>query len=233
MNLNKIYATLLGEYGYQGWWPLINNPSYNFNKTGEVKGYHPKEYNYPKTEEEKIEIILGCILMQNTSWLSAYKAINNINENIGFDTSKLLDFINTKPNDFKEIIKPAGYYNQKYIYILNILDYYTSLNGDMPSRKEILKIKGVGNETADTILLFAYKQKEFIVDTYLKRIFINLGYINENTKYMGIKSLCEKNFNGKFEDYQEFHALLDEHAKNYYIKKPYGLEDKILEKYKL
>lgn len=233
MNLNKIYGTLLDEYGYQGWWPLINNSSSNFNKTGEVKGYHPKEYDYPKNEEEKIEIILGCILMQNTSWLGAYKAIGNINENIGFNISNLVDFVNTKPNEFKQIIKPAGYYNQKCNYILNVLNFYTGLSGDTPSRKEILEVKGVGNETADTILLFAYKQKEFIVDTYLKRIFINLGYINKNTGYMHIKNLCENNFNGNFEDYQEFHALLDEHAKNYYIKKPYGVEDKLLEGYKL
>ena len=106
------------------------------------------------------------------------------------------------------------------------------MDNQIPSRKEILSVKGIGNETADSILLFAYKQKEFIIDTYLKRIFIHLNFINENDDYMKIKNYFEINFKGSVNDYQEFHSLIDEHAKNYYIKKPYGLNDKILEQYK-
>ena len=114
-----------------------------------------------------------------------------------------------------------------------IAKFYISLDGEIPSRKEVLAVNGVGNETADSILLFAYKQKQFKVDAYTKRIFSYLGYFDEKEKYMNIKKLFEDSFNGDVNAYQEYHALIVEHGKNYYLKKPYGIEDKILSEFKI
>ena len=232
INLNSVYTSLLEEYNYQGWWPFLNYNGVNPTKTGSIQGYHPGNYDFPQNETQKIEIIMGCVLAQNVAWPNVVLALKNLNIKINFSIDSILNLAYSDEKYFKELIKPAGYYNQKYNYLINVLEFYKSLDNQIPSRKEILSVKGIGNETADSILLFAYKQKEFIIDTYLKRIFIHLNFINENDDYMKIKNYFEINFKGSVNDYQEFHSLIDEHAKNYYIKKPYGLNDKILEQYK-
>ncbi|MBX7076371.1 MAG: endonuclease III domain-containing protein [Methanobacteriaceae archaeon] len=232
INLNSVYTSLLEEYNYQGWWPFLNYNGVNPTKTGSIQGYHPGNYDFPQNETQKIEIIMGCVLAQNVAWPNVVLALKNLNRKINFSIDSILNLAYSDEKYFKELIKPAGYYNQKYNYLINVLEFYKSLDNQIPSRKEILSVKGIGNETADSILLFAYKQKEFIIDTYLKRIFIHLNFINENDDYMKIKNYFEINFKGSVNDYQEFHSLIDEHAKNYYIKKPYGLNDKILEQYK-
>ena len=91
-----------------------------------------------------------------------------------------------------------------------------------------MDVKGVGNETADSILLYAYKQPEFVVDAYTKRIFSSVGLIGENESYMKIKELFESNLPEKVDIYNEYHALIVEHAKRYYSKKPYGKDDPLL-----
>ena len=192
----------------------------------------PGLYNFPKTESQKVEIIMGSVLTQNTSWPSVVKSLKNLNQKIDLTAPEILNYAYNNEENFKESIKPSGYYNQKYNYIINVLEFYQDLNSQIPTRKEILNVKGVVNETADSILLFAYKQKEFIVDTYLKRIFINLGLIGPKDNYMKIKKFFQNNFKGSVNDYQEYHSLIDEHAKNYYNKKPYGLNDNLLKKFK-
>jgi endonuclease-3 related protein len=97
----------------------------------------------------------------------------------------------------------------------------------------LLSVKGIGPETADSILLYAYGEKEFVVDAYTRRIFSYLGLINEKDSYNKIKKLFEDNFSGDVNDYQEYHALIVEHAKNYYLKKPYGVDDIILNNFKV
>jgi len=82
----------------------------------------------------------------------------------------------------------------------------------------------VGNETADSILLYAYKQPEFVIDTYTKRIFSHLGVVEDKISYMSLKKLFQDNLSPNVPVYQEYHALIVEHAKRYYQKKPYGTE---------
>lgn len=102
------------------------------------------------------------------------------------------------------------------------------LEGQIPSRQELLKIKGVGDETADSILLYAYKQPEFVVDAYTRRIFSNLNFKTE-ISYMDLKNLFEESLPRDVPIYQEYHALIVEHAKRYYQKKPYGVDDPLKE----
>jgi endonuclease-3 related protein len=233
-NIEKIYKILIEEYSYQGWWPLINLKDDSPNKTGAIKGYHPKDYGFPKNYEEQFEIILGTILTQNTNWTSVEKALFNIKKiSIDFNVENIVKLINKDINSFKNAIKCTGYYNQKMDYISNILDFYIDLDGRIPSRKELLTVKGVGNETADSILLYAYKQEEFVIDTYTKRIFSYLGYINQKDNYLKVKKFFEDNLSPDFKIYQEYHGLIVEHAKMYYIKKPYGEYDNLLKDFKV
>jgi endonuclease-3 related protein len=121
----------------------------------------------------------------------------------------------------KEAVRPAGFLNQKSAYLQEISRFFLKLDGEVPNRKELLEVKGVGNETADSILLYAYHQPQFVVDNYTKRIFSHLGFIEENTSYMEVKNLFEKYLPRDVPLYQEYHALIVEHAKRYYQKRPY------------
>lgn len=230
MVLNEIFTKLLDSYSYQGWWPITDYDGENPTKTGSTRGYHPKDYSFPRNSLQKFEIIVGAVLTQNTSWPQVEKSIINLKEAINLTPFEIL---NMDENEFKQAIKPSGYYNQKYNYLRNISEFYISLQGSTPLRKDLLSVKGIGPETADSILLYAYGEKEFVVDAYTRRIFSHLGLINKKDSYNKIKKLFEDNFEGEVNDYQEYHALIVEHAKNYYFKKPYGANDNILNNFKV
>jgi endonuclease III related protein len=221
-DIRLIYKKLYNLYGPQGWWPLINFKVPNLNKTGSKLGYHPLNYNLPVKRDDIYEIILGTILTQNTTWNSAEKALMNLKQLNAVNPEKLLEL---DDESLKESIRCAGFLNQKADYIRNITKYFISINGKIPLRKEILKVKGVGNETADSILLYAYKQPEFVVDAYTKRIFCHLNMIQEKDGYMKIKNIFQSNLPKDMKVYNEFHALIVEHAKRFYSKKPYGVND--------
>ncbi|MCC7550326.1 MAG: endonuclease III domain-containing protein [Methanobacterium sp.] len=217
-SVHEIYEKLYDLYGPQGWWPLMDLESENLSKTGATHGYHPLNYNLPETQKQKYEIILGTILTQNTAWTSAEKALLNLKNLDAIHPEKLLAL---EDDVLKEAVRPAGFLNQKSVYLINITNFFMSLDGRTPSRKEILKVKGVGNETADSVLLYAYNQPEFVVDAYTKRIFSHLGLVDEKTSYMALKKIFEDNLPMNVPIYQEYHALIVEHAKRYYRKKPY------------
>lgn len=223
--LRVMYKKLYHLYGPQGWWPLMGYEGSKPTKTGTTKGYHPLNYNLPETYLEIFEVICGTILTQNTSWTSAEMALQNLNKLNAVDPNKLLQL---GEDTLKEAIRCAGFLNQKAEYLREIAKFYISLDGEIPSRASLLKVKGVGNETADSILLYAYKKPEFVVDAYTKRILLHQGIIGENESYMPIKNLFESNLPDDVVLYNEYHALIVEHAKRYYSKKPYGVEDPLL-----
>lgn len=211
----QIYKKLYNKYGEQGWWPFIND------------GYHPNEYDYPKDKLQTFEICLGVILTQNTTFTSVVKSLNNLN-NINALNYKSIKKLSS--NELKNAIKPSGYFNQKTGYILNFINFFENLNDKVPTRDELLDVKGIGPESADSILLYAYKQPEFVVDAYTKRTLVHLGLIDEKASYHKIKYLMEDEIKKEIKDeselvvcYQEFHALIVAHAKQYYSKKPYGV----------
>ncbi len=226
--VTTIYQKLYKLYGPQGWWPLISLDNINPNKTGAIRGYHPGNYDLPEERNDVYEVILGAILTQNTLWLQAEKALFNLNQLNAIVPEKLLGLDN---ETLKLAIKCAGFLNQKSIYLKEITRFFIQLDGSVPTRNELIGVKGVGNETADSILLYAYKQPEFVVDTYTKRIFSYLGIVDEDIKYMELKKLFESNLPHEISVYNEYHALIVEHAKRYYSKKPYGVNDPLKEDY--
>ncbi len=224
--IKLIYDELLELYGHQGWWPLVGYAGCNPTKTGCVNGYHPGDYSFPRNEKEKFEIVVGAVLTQNTGWISVEKALSNLNKANALTPKGMQKLSDAK---LKELIKPAGYYNQKAKYLRNITSLFLNLAGKTPTRDDVLDVKGIGNETCDSILLYAYKQPEFVVDAYTKRIFVNLGLIKNDAGYMEIKHFFESDLKKDYILFQEYHALIVEHAKRYYSKKPYGIDDPLCE----
>jgi endonuclease-3 related protein len=210
----NIYKILYKNYGPQGWWPITGY------------GYHKLDYNFPRNSNETFEVCLGSILTQNTTFTSVVKSLENLHvkNSLNVDTIESMDI-----NKLKEAIKPSGYFNQKSRYILEFIKFYRSLNGTTPTREALLSIVGIGEETADSMLLYGYNQPHFKVDAYTRRLLLELGLINEKTKYAEIKTMMENSLRECVKDekelriiYQEFHALIVEHGKNYYSKKPYA-----------
>jgi len=220
--LMAIYQGLFSLYGPQGWWPIIGYSGGNPTKTGSIRGYHIGNYELPDTDDQRFEIMLGAILTQNTTWTSAEKALMKLHDLGVINAGKILEL---DENILKEAIRCAGFLNQKSVYMREIASFFIDLNGQLPTRKQILEVKGVGEETADSILLYAYKQPEFIVDAYTRRILIYWGFIEEKARYRDVKELFESNLPCDVPLFQEYHALIVEHAKRYYQKKPYGISD--------
>lgn len=217
--IRKIYDYLLAFYGPQGWWPLTElheTGGINPTKTGSVQGYHPADYTYPQTRNQQFEIICGALLTQNTSWIQVEKALLNLKQIHSLSSEEILSL---ELETLKEAIKPAGYYNQKAERLKILACWFSELKNRIPAREELLSLKGVGSETADSILLYAFKQPSFVVDAYTRRILTNLSLIDEKASYNEIKALFEKNLPQDLAVYQEYHALLVEHAKRYYLKK--------------
>lgn len=200
-----IYERLFSAYGKQGWWPFLKDCKLS---------YHLGDYSPPHSEEEVFQVWVGSILTQNTTWRQASKALIRLGKLgalspyriIGMDLPRLV-----------ELIKCAGFPNQKAYYLKEISKFFTTLEG-VPRRDELLSVKGVGDETADTILLYAYKMPEFIVDTYTRRILQRLKLTRGDEDYMEVKKLFEDNLRRDYRVFQEYHALLVEHGKKYYTR---------------
>ena len=216
MDLNKIYNRLLKEYDSQGWWPILDYRGTNPTKTGSISGYHPNDYSFPKNQEQKFEIICGALLTQNTSWQNVERALINLKQKDPLSPEKI---VNVNEEELKQAIRPTGYFNQKGERLKLLAKFFIEKRGKTPTRDELLNLKGVGPETADSILLYAYSVPVFVVDSYTKRIFTNLGLIKGGMGYEDIRKFFEENFEGDFKLYQEFHALIVEHAKRYYLTK--------------
>ena len=218
--IGLIYKKLYSHYGPQGWWPLLHRDL--SDESGVKMVNHPLNYDLPQTRNETYEIILGTILTQNTAWNSAELALRNLKDLNVINPENLLDL---DTEIFKQAIRSAGFLNQKSVYIKEVTKFYIALDGKIPKREKLLEVKGVGNETADSILLYAFKQPEFVVDTYTRRIFSHIGLIDYNDNYNKIKNLFETHLSQDMIIYNEYHALIVEHAKKYYSRKPYGVDD--------
>ncbi len=202
--LLRIYNLLYEEFGSQKWWPTTLEGSLH-------PTYHGKRIN----EKQRFEIIVGAILTQNTSWKNVENAIYNLNKNKLLDLSKIKNISQKK---LASLIKPAGYYNQKSERLKIAADFFSKNKN--PAREQLLEVKGIGPETADSILLYAFNKPYFVVDAYTKRIFSRLGFCKDNCKYNELQELFHKSLPKDAKLYNEFHALLVELAKKHCTKKP-------------
>lgn len=208
--LSGVYRRLLACFGFQGWWPLLSHQGSNPTKTGFSKGYHPGDYSFPRNRSQRFEICAGAILAQNTGWPNAEKALNNLHEKGMLSPEKIISFPAGK---ISGCIRPAGYYNHKARKLREFSKFFVSLGKRKPSRDDLLKIWGIGPETADSILLYAYNEPVFVIDAYTRRIMERAGF--GKMDYDELQKLFHDNLKKDHAIYNEFHALLVELAKRH------------------
>jgi len=185
--LITIYDILYKTFGPQKWWP----------------------------GETPFEVIVGAILTQNTNWTNVEKAINNL-KNAGVLTPEKLHALDHTA--LAQLIRPAGYFNIKAKRLKNFLDwFFENYSGnlenlkDIPTdrlREELLSVKGIGHETADSILLYALNRPAFVVDAYTARIGTRHHLIDECADYHQIQETFESNLESDIVLFNEYHALL-------------------------
>lgn len=189
----QIYHILFEQYGRQYWWP------------GETVD----------------EIIIGAILTQNTNWNNVEKSIQNLKKQ---NLLSLKYLKNLKTSKLETLIKPAGFYKVKAKYLKNaakLIDIEKIEKLDIKtSRQTLLNIKGIGPETADSILLYAFNKPIFVIDAYTKRIFSRLGIVKHNVSYQKLQKLFMVNLTENSYLFQEYHALLVYHAKHFCRSQP-------------
>ncbi len=194
-NLSELYNRLFALYGPQGWWP----------------------------GRTRTEMIIGAILTQNTAWTNVEKAISNLRRNNALDFQTLEI---TPLAQLAEWIRPAGYFNQKAGYLKAFAqmlhrDFSGSLNRlfkpDTPElRKKLLAVKGIGPETADSILLYAAGRPVFVVDAYTRRFLAAHGYKKEaEAPYDEIAALFTSQLPADVQLFNEYHALIVRWAKDH------------------
>ena len=197
--LMGIYNLLLSYFGRQNWWPA----------------------------ETELEMMVGAILTQNTNWNNVEKAILNLKEKSLLSIEKLSQIPDPM---LAELIRPAGYYNLKVKRLKNLIHFIVDrYQGDIQNlfslhaetiREELLTVKGVGLETADSIVLYGAGRPVFVVDTYTHRIVTRHGLIEEEAGYHDVHSFFMENLSHDVELFKEFHALIVKTGKYFCRKKP-------------
>lgn len=185
--IREACEALYSHWGAQHWWPA----------------------------QTRLEMMIGAILTQNTAWTNVEKAIENLRHN---DLLELPTLLAVSTDELAALIRPAGYFNQKSRYIKTMaelidlhfggsLDRLLSLDTGA-LRKELLSWKGVGPETADSILLYAAKRPVFVVDAYTRRFMERHGWCNPGDSYGHIASLFTSALPSDVELFNEYHALI-------------------------
>jgi endonuclease-3 related protein len=204
----KLYKKLFSLYNAQGWWPVRSECK--------GRGYHPYKFGLPKTRKGKFEVCIGAILTQNTAWTQVEKALTNLFVAKINTPEKILK---TNSETIATLINPAGYRNQKTTYLKNIALWFKKIYTPKPMsytqefRDELLKVKGVGRETADSILLYAFHLPTFVIDTYTKRTLVALKIFDEKIPYETLRKWFMDGLEPSVELFQEYHALFVEHGK--------------------
>ena len=200
----EIYGKLLDAYGPQGWWPVT--------PPGELE---PRYTGGPGDDRQRFEVAVGALLTQNTSWKNASRAIGNLNG------AGLLDpdgIASADESTIARLIRPAGYFNQK-ARRLKVLARFFSTPVEV-TREGLLALEGVGPETADSIMLYGFGKTFFVVDAYTRRVFDRLGLLEGKASYELIRKAFEDALPRNASVYNEYHALIVEHAKRFCRKRP-------------
>ncbi len=163
---------------------------------------------------QRFEVAAGAVLTQNTAWLNAEAALNALAAAGLIGTPALL--LAWPPRRLAALIRPSGYYNQKARKLRALAAYLAGLpSARAPAREELLALWGVGPETADSILLYAWHLPVPVADAYTRRLFYRLGWTGERAGYEELAGLCARGLPAQAPVLQEFHALIVRHAKEH------------------
>ncbi len=192
--LREIYQRLGKAFGPQHWWPA----------------------------ETPFEVIVGAILTQNTNWGNVEKALNNLK------AAKLLSprgLRDVSQRRLAALIRPAGYFNVKSRRLKNFIKFFfDEYQGDLKVmgreawpllRRKLLEVNGIGPETADSILLYAFQKPVFVVDAYARRMLNRHNLIGKDAGYHHIQELFMTHLDNDVRTFNEYHALIVRLGKDY------------------
>jgi endonuclease III related protein len=197
--LRRVYKVLRKTFGHQKWWP----------------------------GDTPFEVMIGAILTQNTAWSNVEKAILNLKK------AKKLSFgalhrISAKK--LSRLIRPSGYFNVKAGRLKSFMDFMDrECGGDLSKlkqeamselREKLLAVKGVGPETADSILLYALDKTSFVIDAYTKRIFSRHGLARNHETYDRWREIFMRALPKNRDLYNDFHAQIVRTGKEHCRKIP-------------
>ena len=208
--LEAFASALLGAYGPQGWWPLLAHAGSNPTLTGRLTGYHLGDFTFPHTHAERFQICCGAILTQNTAWTHVERALDLLARKELLSPEAILS---ATDDALETAVRSSGYFRAKAKKLRAFSEFYRRLGGQPPTRDELLDVWGIGPETADSIRLYAFRETEMVVDAYTLRVLLGHGYCRTPLDYSRAKRFCEHHLPRSLEGYQEFHALMVEHAK--------------------
>lgn len=208
-DLLEILTKKLGE---QNWWPAINIPN----------------------------MLSGMVLIQNTNSKNVDRSLKNLQEATNFELDKMLAL---STEEMEKLIQPSGFFHNKAIYLRSLLTAYRDNFNDWEKlstpelRKKLLALKGIGNETADVLLLYYFHRPVFVADNYAMKLFIKLHTFTKKPTYIQLKEAVERDFNFTSKQAEELHALIDEFGKlnsddlnDYQLPLPYLTSHNSIEK---
>ena len=186
MKIRNLFTILLNYYGPQRWWPC---------QTG-----------------VRWEIIVGAILTQNTAWTNVEKAIGNL---LAADVMSPGRVLTTPDARLQELIHPTGFFTQKCAYLKAMAAFMLERESAFEQsadvwalRKELLAVKGVGRETADSILLYAFNKPIFVIDAYTRRVAERHLHLDETLHYDSLQKIFMDALPADVAIYNEYHALI-------------------------
>jgi endonuclease-3 related protein len=185
--VRTIYHVLLASFGPQGWWPA----------------------------ESPLEVVVGAVLTQNTSWKNVEAALRGLRGAGALDAPEALARIPRR--DLEELIRPAGFYRRKARTLLDLLSRVGGFAGGWAAllsedgerlRRWLLETHGIGPETADSIVLYAAGRPRFVVGAYTRRVAARHGIAGRRASYGDVRQLFERALPRSARVMNEYHALL-------------------------
>jgi endonuclease-3 related protein len=198
-SLLAVFNRLFDRYGPLKWWPA----------------------------DTPFEVCVGAILTQNTSWINVEKAVTALKQ-VGIMSPETLHGCDTE--QLARLIRPAGYFNVKsrrlkdftsWLFLNNQGSLERMFAGNWHElREELLRVRGIGPETADSILLYAGNKPSFVVDAYTRRLFRRLGLLPEAAGYDETRDLFMNSLPEDVQLFNEYHAQIVEQCKQFCRVKP-------------
>ncbi|MEJ2516116.1 MAG: endonuclease [Gammaproteobacteria bacterium] len=194
MELQQLFRTLMDHHGPQEWWPA----------------------------RTRFEMVAGAILVQNTRWSQAARAVDVLEQRGWLEPGTLAA---APLSELAAAVRPAGFYRRKAPALKAFARWLVDAGGfenlsaldTAPLRRLLLDREGIGPETADCILVYAFGRPVFIADSYARRLLNRTGVLGDRTGragYEAVRSFCESRLPGSASLMNEFHALIVAHSKH-------------------
>jgi endonuclease-3 related protein len=188
--LSPLFTRLMRAWGPQHWWP----------------------------GETPFEVMVGAVLTQNTAWTNVEKAIANLAARDWLAADRIAGL---RHRELAQCLRPSGYFNVKAVRLQAFCRWYLQAGGypavaRLPTgqlREALLAVRGIGPETADDILLYAFERPVFVVDAYTRRLFSRYGLCRGDAPYEQLRGAVEAALGADTDAFNELHALIVRHAK--------------------